>query len=118
MAQLVKKEFDNLHIIESTSAAYANEVVLKKVVELVEEKKPLSTIIKTANALYDNTFSIFSVEETSGMRSGGRVTNAILKVIDFMSVQPIIRLNTSNEYAGIAKNYFKAIPKMIKAAKD
>jgi fatty acid-binding protein DegV len=48
------------------------------------------------------------------MKSGGRVTKAIVRVIDILKLQPIIRLDEKNEYAGIAKNYMNGMKKMIK----
>jgi fatty acid-binding protein DegV len=113
-AQIIKHEYPNFYIINSRSAAYTNEIILENIVSNIKKKKTISEIITDAEKINDRTFNIFSVEETSGMKSGGRITSAILKVIDVWKLQPIIRLNTKNEYAGITKNYQNGIEKMIR----
>lgn len=115
-AQIVKKEYSNLHVINSLSAAYTNEIIASQIVQNIKKEKSIMEILKDAESVNDKTFTIFSVEDTSGMKSGGRITNTILHAIDFLKLQPIIRLNVKNEYAGVTKNYQSGIKKMIKAA--
>jgi fatty acid-binding protein DegV len=105
-----------LHVVDSKSAAYANELVVKNILKDIKDEKPIDQIVAAAERLYDKIFTIFSVEETSGMKSGGRVTNAILKVIDVLKLKPIIRLNIKNEYGGVTRNYQKGIKKMADVA--
>lgn len=114
-AQILKKEYSNLHIIDSQSAAFTNELIAKDIINNIKKNKTIYEIINSAEAINNNVFSIFSVEETSGMKSGGRITKTILHAIDFLKMKPIIRLNVKNEYAGVTKNYKKGIVKMIKA---
>jgi len=47
------------------------------------------------------------------MLSGGRVTKAIVKVIQFFKIKPIILLDGKNHYAGMGKNYQTIVDKII-----
>lgn len=116
-SQIIKKEYPNFHIVDSVSAAYTNEIILNDMVDKLNKGKMISEIISSANEITNKTFNIFSVEETSGMKSGGRITKTILHVIDILKLKPIIRFNVKNEYAGVTKNYRSGITKMIKTAK-
>jgi fatty acid-binding protein DegV len=85
-------------------------------VEDVKNGKSVEQIINNAEKLQKKTFNIFSVEDASGMKAGGRITSAILKVINTLKFKPIIRFDNKNEYAGVTRNYTSGIKKMVKRA--
>jgi DegV family protein with EDD domain len=104
--------------IRSTSGASGNEFALYKIVELVKAKKDVKEIVATVENLYKNIATYFSCEDLSGMSSGGRVTKAIMKVINLFKLKPIIQLDNKNQYGGVGKNYQTITKKIINSIND
>jgi DegV family protein with EDD domain len=100
--------------IKSTSAAIANEFVLNEIVKMVEENMEIPSIVDKAQDLYKYIDTYFSCEDLSGMKSSGRVTSAIMKVINLFKLKPIIQLDGKNQYGGVGKNYQIITKKIIR----
>jgi DegV family protein with EDD domain len=116
---IVQQDFpETFFPIRSTNAALANEFVLMNVVELIEQRIQINDILAKVDEMYKHIVTYFSCEDLSGMLMGGRVTKAIVKVINFLKLKPIIKLDNKNHYAGVGKNYKTVTKKIINAICD
>ncbi len=114
-AKILEEDYPGrFFVINSTSAAYANEYVCTKLVQLVKELDDPKEIVSKCEQLYLNTDTYFSCEDVSDLLKGGRVTQGIIKVVKLLKLKPIILLDTKNQKAGMSRNYRDNAQKMIK----
>lgn len=115
-AQMLKDEFKNFYIVESTSAAYANENLLYEIIDMINENKPINEILNSCANVYARTYSTFSIENAKHLLHGGRTSSLIVHAINSLKLFPVIRLDVKNNFDGICRSYKTGIKKMIKKA--
>ncbi|MDR0985984.1 MAG: DegV family protein [Mycoplasmataceae bacterium] len=112
---MVQQEYPNkFFVIKSTSAALANEFILKHLVDDIKKNLDINQIINHAENNYNRICTYFSCEDLSGMIKGGRATKAVMHVIKFLHLKPIIQLDNKNQYGGVGRDYQHIIKKIIK----
>jgi DegV family protein with EDD domain len=114
---IIKEEFPNLHIVKSQSGALANEFILENVIEMINNKENIGTIIENSEKMYDNIFEIFSVEHIENIIRSGRILKTAVNLIKLMKIKPIFILKVSNHLSGFGKKFESIIAKMLEKIK-
>jgi DegV family protein with EDD domain len=73
---------NNFFVVKSSSAGAATEFLLPHLIGWLKDKIPMEQILNKAEEFYYHTNTYFSCEDMRSMIKGGRVSNAILKIIN------------------------------------
>jgi DegV family protein with EDD domain len=92
LAKNMLKKPEDVIVFDGENAAYGNELLTLKLVELLEAKTPLDTIISNMNEIFKRTELMFTVENLFFLQKGGRLskTQALLGTV--LRVKPVIKL--------------------------
>lgn len=83
---------EDVHVLDTSMAAYGNELIALEVIELIRNAKPLKEIIKRAEAIIDNTYLYFTVENLFSLQKGGRLSKVQAVIGTVLKVKPVIKM--------------------------
>ncbi len=85
-------EKEDIYVFDTNNAAYGNELLLEKLVDLLAAEKTLNSVIKKMNAIIENTRLYFTVENLYSLQKGGRLSKTQAFLGTVLRVKPIIRI--------------------------
>jgi DegV family protein with EDD domain len=94
-ALLTKNMVDNkdkITIFDTENAAYGNEILTFKLVELINENKSIEEITKTMETIIAKTSLYFTVENLFHLQKGGRLSKTQAFVGTVLRVKPVIKV--------------------------
>ncbi|MFP4286093.1 MAG: DegV family protein [Candidatus Izemoplasmataceae bacterium] len=92
LAKNMLKKPEDVIVFDGENAAYGNEILALKVVDLIKEKKSVDEILTIMNEIFKRTELMFTVENLFSLQKGGRLskTQALLGTV--LRVKPVIKL--------------------------
>ncbi len=87
------EEKEAIHVFDTNNAAYGNELLLEKLVDLLAEEKSLDNVIKRMNQVIENTHLYFTVENLYSLQKGGRLSKTQAFLGTVLRVKPIIGID-------------------------
>ncbi len=94
-ALLARKMIDDktkVTVFDTENAAYGNELLTFKLVELIHEKKSIEEITETMKTIIDKTSLYFTVENLYHLQKGGRLSKTQAFVGTVLRVKPVIKV--------------------------
>lgn len=85
-------EKDKIHVFDTNNAAYGNELLLEKLVDIIKEEKTSAAVIKRMEKIIEDTHLYFTVENLFSLQKGGRLSKAQALLGTVLRVKPIIRV--------------------------
>ena len=94
-AVLGKNMLDNkeiVHVFDTETAAYGNELLVFKLLDLMKETDSVDDLIKPMEAIIERTSLYFTVENLYNLQKGGRLSKTQAFVGTVLRVKPIIKI--------------------------
>lgn len=118
LSKLVEQEDDyknRVWVIDTLSAGYAIEKIVIEIQKQISINEVISIeeinkIIKNEN---QSSEEYIICKNLTGVHEGGRIKRTIKKIMDKLSVVPIILFQEKNNLKGVVKDYDKAFNKII-----
>lgn len=92
LARTMLDEPNKVHVFESKMAAFGNEMLALELIEMINDGKSESEIIKRVNALNTESNLIFTVENLHHLSRSGRLSKAKALVGSVLRVKPLIQM--------------------------
>ncbi len=84
---------DEITIFDTNQAAYGNELLLEKLVDLIkQEKEDVEKIKKRFYEIIENTYLYFTVENLFNLYKGGRLSKTSAVIGTVLRVKPVIKM--------------------------
>ncbi len=83
---------DKIHVFDTNNAAYGNELLLEKLVDLLKSEKTSAAVIKRMEKIIEETQLYFTVENLFSLQKGGRLSKAQALLGTVLRVKPIIKI--------------------------
>lgn len=92
LAKNMLKKPEDVIVFDGENAAYGNELLCLKVVDLINEKKSVDEILTIMNEIFKRTELMFTVENLFSLQRSGRLskTQALLGTV--LRVKPVIKI--------------------------
>ena len=81
-----------VHLLDTNNAAYGNELLGLRLIELVDAKKPVQEILKQMEVYIKNSYLMFTVENLFFLQKGGRLSTAQALLGTVLRVKPVIKM--------------------------
>ncbi len=94
-ATLAKNMMDNpesIYVFNSNLAAFGNEMIALKVIEMIHNKKDFVVIIKRINKLISSTKLIFTLENLISLLRSGRLSRTKAAIGTVLRIKPLIQM--------------------------
>lgn len=113
-------DYDKIYLIDSLSATYGIQILVKKALEMIKEGKTSKEIISVLEELKKKVKILLSVDTLDYLYKGGRVDKTSAVIGNIAKIKPIITLSAEGKVEVISKTIgkAKAMNVMISMAKD
>jgi len=94
-ASLAKNMLDNpedIYVFNSNLAAFGNEMIALKVIEMIDGKKEFDFIVKGIDKLIANSNLIFTLENLHSLLRSGRLTRTKAAIGTVLRIKPLIQM--------------------------
>ncbi len=92
MAQNLLEDPSKVYVFNSNLAAFGNEMIALKVIEMIENNDDFQAIIERTNKLIANSNLIFTLESLASLLRSGRLTKAKALIGTVLRVKPLIQM--------------------------
>jgi fatty acid-binding protein DegV len=102
--------------VKTNKAVYENELLYKKLVECINAGMDAPQAIEEAIKVLDNSITIFSTLDNTGLAKSGRTSKAMVKAMGLFKIKPIVEQYGKNHLVGVAMSLKGALKEMAKYA--
>ena len=92
MARNMLDDPNQVYVFNSNLAAFGNEMIALRVIEMIENKKEFKVIVERINKLISQSNLIFTLESLVSLLRSGRLTKAKALIGTVLRVKPLIQM--------------------------
>ena len=121
-ATIARDMIDNpetIYVFNTGLAAFGNEMIALKVIEMIQEKKDFEAIIKRINRLILSTNLVFTLENLVSLLRSGRLTRVKAAIGTVLRIKPLIQMvNGKLDLFKSARTHKKVVSEIIHRMKE
>ena len=87
------KEFDNIYIVDSMSAAIGTGVLIERALELLDEGKSAKEIAETLEKEKENVLVVALIDTLEYLKKGGRISKTVAVVGGMLNIKPVVSID-------------------------
>ncbi len=119
MAKNMMDNPDDIYVFNSGLAAFGNEMISLKLIEMIKTNKDSEEIIETVNKHIDSSNLIFTLESLTSLLRSGRLTRAKAAIGTVLRIKPLIQMIDGKlDLFKSARTHKKVIAEIIERMKE
>ena len=89
-AMIAAEEYDNIYVVDSTSAAMGSAILIEIALRLLDEGKPAKEIAEVLEIEKENIVVVALVDTLEYLKKGGRISKAVAFAGGVLNIKPVL----------------------------